>query len=65
MFSMKNGYFAFPILNILVPQEGQVPLVAGLLFFMVTSCGDFISFLARHLTQYASIFGAPPFWVSQ
>jgi hypothetical protein len=44
-------YLALPILNILVPQVGQAPVVAGFLFFIVTALGFFISFLARHLTQ--------------
>jgi hypothetical protein len=41
-----------PILNILVPQVGQVPEVAGFPFFMVMTLAFFISFLARHFTQY-------------
>jgi hypothetical protein len=41
----------FPILNILVPQTGQTPWVAGLPFFMVTLLAVFISCLARHFTQ--------------
>ena len=49
-----------PILNIFVPQWEQVPWVAGLPFFIVTGVGSFISFLALHLTQYASIV-RPPF----
>jgi len=48
-----------PILNILVPQVGQVPEVAGLLFFIVIALGAFISLLVRHLTQYASIVTPP------
>jgi hypothetical protein len=40
-----------PILNILVPQVGHIPEVAGLLFFMVMALAFFISFLARHFTQ--------------
>ena len=47
---------AFPILNILVPQVGHTPFVAGLPFFMVIPFGSFISLLARHFTQYACIF---------
>ena len=47
----KNSYLDLPILNILVPQVGQVPWVAGFLFFIVTALGLFISFLALHLTQ--------------
>jgi hypothetical protein len=48
-------YLALPILNILVPQVGQIPEVAGRLFFITMALAAFISFLARHLTQYASI----------
>jgi len=44
-----------PILNIFVPQWEHVPDVAGLPFFMVTAVASFISLLALHLTQYASI----------
>jgi hypothetical protein len=46
---------ALPILDILVPQVGQVPEVAGRLFFMTIALAPFISFFARHLTQYASM----------
>jgi len=48
-----------PILNILVPQVAQVPVVAGLPFFIVMAVGFFISFFALHLTQYASILLSP------
>jgi hypothetical protein len=48
-------HYAFPILNILVPQSKHVPVVAGLPFFIVTGSGLFIGFLALHFTQYASI----------
>ena len=44
-----------PILNTLVPQVGQTPWVAGLLFFMTMLLGFLISFLARHFIQYACI----------
>ncbi len=47
--------YAFPILNILVPQVGHIPCVAGLPFFMVIDLASFISFLALHLRQYACI----------
>jgi hypothetical protein len=40
-----------PILNIFVPQDGQMPWVAGRPFFMVIATGSFISFLALHFTQ--------------
>ena len=36
-----------------MPQLGQTPCVAGLPFFMVMLLESFISFLERHLTQYA------------
>jgi len=52
----------FPILNILVPQSAQVPSVAGLPFFIVTTVGFCISFFALHFMQYASI--TPPFYFS-
>jgi hypothetical protein len=37
--------------DILVPQLGQVPLVAGRPFFRVTFSGFFISLLVRHFMQ--------------
>jgi hypothetical protein len=37
-----------------VPQTAQVPFMACLPFFMVTSFGFFISVFFLHLTQYAS-----------
>jgi hypothetical protein len=40
-----------PILNILVPQTGQTPWVAGLPFFIVILVASFISRFALHLTQ--------------
>jgi hypothetical protein len=46
-------YLALPILKTFVPQVGQIPEVAGLPFFMVMALAFLISFLARHLTQYA------------
>jgi hypothetical protein len=51
---MRDGNFQLlPILNIFVPQVGQTPWVAGLPFFIVMALASFISFLVRHLTQYA------------
>ena len=47
----RQSYLLLPILNILVPQVGQIPCVAGLPFFMVISLGSFISLLALHFTQ--------------
>jgi len=35
--------YALPILNIFVPQEGQIPWVACLPFFMVIAFGSFIT----------------------
>ena len=46
-----TSYLLLPILNILVPQSGQTPWVAGLPFFIVTAFSSFMVFLARHLTQ--------------
>jgi len=45
------GIVTIAILNILVPQVGQTPWVAGLPFFMVIALAFFISFLARHFTH--------------
>jgi hypothetical protein len=58
LIDLPGDYFALPILNILVLHVGQVPqvpVVAGLSFFIVTALGFFITFLALHLTQYPSI----------
>jgi len=52
--------YLLPIRNILVPHVGHVPWVAGLPFFIVMDLGSLISFLARHLTQYACM-SSPPF----
>ena len=49
--------------NIFVPQLGQTPWVAGLPFFMVIALASFISFFARHFTQYACIICPPSFRV--
>ena len=40
-----------PMMKTFVPQEGQVPWVAGLPFFMVMPTGLRISLFALHLTQ--------------
>jgi hypothetical protein len=53
----ENDYL--PILNILVPQTGQTPCVAGLPFFMVTFFSSFIVRLDLHFTQYASVAMVP------
>ena len=47
-------YLAAPILNILVPQTGHFPSVAGLPFFIVICTASLISRLVLHFTQYAS-----------
>jgi hypothetical protein len=44
-----------PILNIFVPQIEQIPVVAGLPFFIVTFFSSFIDLFDLHLTQYASM----------
>jgi hypothetical protein len=53
-----TGISYLPILNILVPQDGQVPCVAGLPFFMVMALGFLTSFFERHFTQYACILSS-------
>jgi len=60
-----SSYLLLPILKILVPQVGQVPSVAGFLFFMTMLLGFLISFLARHFTQYPSIWFYLPFLPQQ
>jgi hypothetical protein len=40
-----------PILNILVPQTGQTPWVAGFPFFIVIFCSLVMSRFALHFTQ--------------
>jgi hypothetical protein len=40
-----------PILNIFVPQTGQVPWVAGRPFFMVTWVGFFMVRVVLHFMQ--------------
>ena len=56
---LPGVYFVLPILNILVLHVGQVPVVAGFSFFIVTALGFFITFLALHLTQYPSTTWPP------
>jgi hypothetical protein len=51
-----NSDYPLPILNIFVPQLGQVPCVAGFPFFILIALESFISFLDRHFTQYPCIF---------
>jgi hypothetical protein len=53
-YEVTYDYY-LPILNILVPQVGQVPVVAGFLFFIVIALVFFISLLALHFTQYPCI----------
>jgi hypothetical protein len=52
----RYRYYFLPILNILVPQLGHTPCVAGLPFFMVMDLALLMSFLARHFTQYACMY---------
>jgi hypothetical protein len=47
----SSGVQAFPILNILVLQTGQLPSVAGFPFFIVMGFGSFISRFTLHLRQ--------------
>jgi len=47
------NYFSLPILNIGLPQELQVPLIAGLPFFSLICLGFLISlFFFFSYTQY-------------
>lgn len=41
--------------NTLVPQTGQTPRVAGLLFLSTIACGFLISLFVLHFIQYACI----------
>jgi hypothetical protein len=50
-----------PILYILVPHLGQVPVDAGLPFFILTALGLLISLFALHFMQYACIVAPPEF----
>ncbi len=78
--SLRNGgYFSYgigiggglrkdyplPMRNTLVPQVGQVPCVAGLLFLSVTDWGFFISTFFLHFMQYACISAPPTFPAKQ
>ena len=45
------GYFALPILNIVVPQTGHLPFVAGLPFFIVVASAFDISRWVLHFRQ--------------
>jgi hypothetical protein len=45
------GYFALPILNIVVPQTGHLPFVAGLPFFIVVASAFDISRCVLHFKQ--------------
>ena len=54
--SRWDGY-PLPILNTLVPHLGQVPLVAGRLFFKVTCLGFLISTFFLHFMQYPCAIG--------
>jgi hypothetical protein len=61
MILAKIVDYAFPILNIVVPQSGQEAFNAGFPFFIVTACGLSTSFFALHFTQYiVAITHSPP-----
>ena len=49
--SSREPRYPLPMRYILVPQTGQVPLVAGLPFFIVTALGFRISLWVRHFRQ--------------
>jgi len=48
----NSEIYPLPILKMAVLQVGQVPLIAGLPFFMVYGLEPLISRLSRHFTQY-------------
>jgi hypothetical protein len=48
---IEIGYFALPILNIVVPQTGHLPFVAGLPFFIVVASAFDISCCFLHFKQ--------------
>ncbi len=51
--SGRKIYFSLPILKICLPQEAQVPLMAGLPFFSLICLGFLISrFFFFSYTQY-------------
>jgi hypothetical protein len=51
----RGPYDPFCMVNILVPQTGHVPLVAGRPFLRTTFSGFLISRFVLHLKQYAFI----------
>ncbi len=50
--------YPLPILKMAVLHVGQVPLIAGLPFFMVYGPAPWISRLSRHLTQYPIVINS-------
>ena len=50
--------YPLPILKMAVLHVGQVPLIAGLPFFMVYGLAPSMSRLSRHLTQYPIVITA-------
>jgi hypothetical protein len=58
-FVRRHAYFiwavVFPMMFSPVPQTAHLPLMMGLLFFVVSSRGSFMSRVCRHFTQYACI----------
>ena len=59
----KSGPYPLPIRYILVLHTGQLPVVAGLPFFMVVGVAFRISLLVLHFRQYASIRCRLPFYL--
>jgi len=47
-----SKFYPLPILKMAVLHVGQVPLIAGLPFFMVYGLAPLMSRLSRHFTQY-------------
>src|SRR2546430_11498835 len=54
MEELLYAFFSLRKLCTVVPQTEQVPFMACLPFFMVTSFASFISLFCLHFTQYAS-----------
>ena len=55
---LNREVYPLPILKMAVLHVGQVPLIAGLPFFMVYGPAPWISRLSRHFTQYPSVINA-------
>lgn len=59
----KSEPYPLPIRYILVLHTGQLPVVAGLPFFIVVGVASRISRFSLHFRQYASIRFRLPFYL--